>query len=272
MIAYLNGKFISNESAMVGIHDAGFLFGHGVYETLRTYNGKLKYIVDHFERLRNSASSLQIPVPINKTEFSVALEQMVQKNSAFKGDDLRIRITLTAGDMNFVANTKGQPTLLITAKSIQNLELKPIQMASYKVARTAPEVKSTSMIANILAQQYAHKQKADEALLISNDNYVREGSFCNIFAVRTGQLQTPAKNLLDGITRGIVLHIASKILAVKEQAIHLDDLLNADEVFITSSVRGVVPVAKIDDNTFKAPGTFTKKVRDLYNLKVFGKT
>ncbi len=270
MFIYLNGQYLDEESATTPISDAGFLFGHGVYETLRTYNGQLKYVHEHFERLKISARSLQIPMPIAKAELDTVLEDLVQKNCCFKGDDLRIRITLTAGSANFVVNKAGQPTILITAKAIKNDELKPLTMVSYKIARTAPEIKSTSMIANILAQQYAHKKGADEALLVGTDNYTREGSFCNIFAVKSGKLITPAKYILGGITRSIVLHVASNLMPTDEREVSLSEFFGADEMFITSTVRGVVPVAILDEHVFKVPGTFTKKIQDLYKLKTFG--
>lgn len=271
MILYLNGNYISDSLAELGIHDAGFLYGHGVYETLRTYDGKLKYVAEHFERLTNSARIMQIPLPLKKPELSYALEQLVQRNSGYIGDDLRFRITLTAGTANFVTNTDGEPTLLITAKPVNNLEPKPLTMVSYKITRIAPEVKSTSMIANILAQKYAQKHSADEALLVTDDGYISEGSFCNIFVVKSGQLYTPANNILGGITRDIILRIAKDILPVQTRLVSLEETLKADEAFITSSVRGVVPVSKLDTSILSLPGEFTTKIQKLYKLKVFGR-
>lgn len=270
MIVYLNGTYIPEESAHIGIHDAGFLYGHGAYETLRTYNGNVKYFNEHFARLSASAKALGIPLKQNQEELENALVQLVAKNTPHTGDDLRMRITLSAGNANFVKHRSGTSTMLMSVGSIADSTHPSIKLVTFSGERSAAHIKSTSMITNILAQKYAREHEADEALLVDHSGHITEGSFCNIFIVKSGVLYTPPNNILEGITRRIVLKAARDILPVKEQVISLDEALKADEAFITSTVRGVVPVKEIDDKRFDEPGTFTNAIRGAYTKIVFG--
>ncbi len=134
MIVFFNGEFVPEEEAVVSVNDAGFLYGHGIYETLRTFNGELKFVDEHLERLEGSAADFGLKVPYSKVEIKEALEGLVKKN--FIEKDLRIRITLTAGEGSFYTGEEGAPTFLITTREISDEKMEPVFVVTLEIERT----------------------------------------------------------------------------------------------------------------------------------------
>jgi branched-chain amino acid aminotransferase len=241
MYVCLNGKFVDHKKALIPTSDHGFLYGDAVYETLRTRNGELWLFEQHMKRLKKSAKAVGIKVP--SLDFEELIEELIKKN---KLKEARVRITLSRGSNNFEFNSCKKPLLLIEAKPLKlppkEVIEKGVSVISYQIERTKPKIKSTSMLPAVLAQREAKKKNAYEALLVNNEGYVTECSYSNIFIVKNNKLKTPKKDILEGTVRNyIIAHYKTK-----RKKLTLRNVKKADEVFITSTIKGVVPVVKID--------------------------
>ncbi|MBT6069351.1 hypothetical protein HOG48_06405 [Candidatus Peregrinibacteria bacterium] len=265
MIVFLNGKFVSENDAVVGVNDAGFLYGHGVYETLRAFDGKLKFLDEHLDRLNESAAAFGLEVPYSKNEIKGFLEELVGKNLEER-KDLRIRITLTAGEGSFYTGESGQPTFLITTRIIYEENVDPVSVATLEIERTYPQIKSTSMISNILAKNHARSQGAFESIMIDRRGRATEGTFTNLFIVKNGVLKTPGQWMLSGITRKMILELAPEIMPVEECDIFREELYDADEILLTNSVKGIVSVREVDGRVVGdgEMGKFTQRIQKKY--------
>lgn len=264
MFVCLNGKFLKASRAMVSVFDHGFLYGDGVYETLRTYDGKVWQMDAHLVRLEKSAALLSLRLPVAKNKIAQWVRELVARNG-FK--ESRIRITLTRGvnDFDFVSCKK--PTLLILA---EKLVLQPaevyrngVKVVSVGMFRVLPEAKSISLLPFILARQKMASARAYEALFVDEKKMVREGTITNVFMVKDGALYTPRKNILMGTTRDVILKLSVKRWGkVREQDFSLRELYGADEVFITNAPRGIIPVRQIDGHIIGSgkPGPLTAKI------------
>jgi len=247
MYIILNKKLIQQKKAMISVMDHGFKYADAIYETLRTINGKPWLLPEHLKRLRSSAKTLGIKVPLTNKEFAQQIARLLKKNNH---KESRIRITLTRGQNSFDFNSCKKPTLLIEATKLPKppSTAKGIATITYKIERIAPELKSTNMLSSILARREAHKKKAFEALLVDRNNNITEGAFSNIFVVKNGQLITPKEGILEGTTRNFII---KKYPKTKQANIPLAKIYSYDEIFITSSTNGVVPVVKVDGRPIK---------------------
>ncbi len=244
----LNGKFVKEENAKVSVFDNGFLYGDGVYDTLRTYGGKVFGIERHVERLERSAKRMKIKLPFKKKEIGEMVLKLVDKN---KFKESRIRITVTRGVGSKGFSECKNPTLLI-----QSVELKPelksvyekgVDVITVKLERMAPEAKTTSLLPMILAHQEMDRLDVFEAFYVDCRDFVTEGTITNLFIIKNGVLITPKKNVLEGMTRLIILKLAGDCdLKVAERNVKRCALYEADEVFITNAPRKIIPVKKID--------------------------
>lgn len=237
MYVFLNGKFIKKTQAKISAFDAGFLYGDGIYETMRFSNGKTEDLELHFKRLCLSAEILIGRLQFKKVQFANWIKKLVSKN---KLKEARIRVTVS-----------GSKTILIVAEKLKKESAKVykegVKAVTYQIERVLPEIKITNLAPQMIARNYMKKKNAYEVLLVDRDSYVREGSVTNVFIVKNGILMTPEKRILKGIIRGRILEIAKKIrIPVKLCDIPVDELMKADEVFITNSIKGVVPVVQVD--------------------------
>ena len=269
MIVFLNGKFIDEKDASVSIRDGGFLTGHAVYETLRTFNGHLKFLNKHMDRLFISADAMGLHMPYSKKEIVKFTSELVEKRYKEIGPrkvDLRIRFELTSGVDDIRVREIKSYTFLITAYELPRKMKKSVKVVTFNIERTRPEIKSTSMIANILCKKYAQGNNAYESIMIDHNGFVTEGAFTNIFIVKDGILKTPKENMLYGITREEIIRLAYGILPIKECNIKKEELYDADEIFLTSSVVDVIPVTHVDTKIIGAGvcGKYTKKVQKIY--------
>ena len=264
MIVFLNGKFVESKKAKISIFDHGFLYGDGIYETLRTKNGKIWQLKEHLKRLQNSAKLLKLTLPFPLNKIGKLIEETIHRNHF---PESRIRVTVTRGINNFDFTTCQKPTLCIQVHPLkpqpQKIYDAGVKIITLQLERVLPEAKTISLLPFIVGQQKIAEKKAYEAVFINPQGYVLEGTVTNIFIVKNNILITTKNNILEGTTRKLILKIAQKNgLKTKITDFKLPTLYNADEVFITNAPRGIIPVIQVDKKKIGngKPGTVTNKL------------
>ena len=262
MYVVLNGKFVEEKRAMVPVTDHGFLFGDGIYETLRTYGGKVWQIDEHLKRLAVSAALLKIGLPWGREKIASWVNGLVKRSGFMES---RIRITVTRGSNGMVFTDSKKPTILIQAA-----ELKPQASAIYKngvpvitlkMKRILPEAKTISLLPMVVAWQKIAEKRVFEAIYVDEKNRVLEGTVTNVYIVKRGIVYTPAKGVLPGTTLMALKKAAARVgIKVLRRDFTVGVLRNADEVFITNAPRGIVPVCGVDGIKIGRPGAITKKL------------
>ena len=257
MKIYLNGKFVNKEEATVSVFDHGLLYGDGIFEGIRAYNGRVFKLVEHIDRLYYSAKAIALNIPISKEEMIKATAETCKINNL---SDAYIRLVVTrgVGDLGLNPNNCTVPQIIIIASSIK---LYPEQyytegMSLITVPTTRnhhnainPAIKSLNYLNNILAKIEAHNAGAEEAIMLNSQGYVAECTGDNIFIIKGNTLITPplSAGALYGITRGTVIDIAKEIgMDIQEPDLTRYDVYNADECFITGSAAELVPIVKVD--------------------------
>lgn len=233
----------------ISMNDGGFLIGHGVYEVLRTFNGKLRFVDEHLDRLFASAKDMGLPFPYSKKELIVFTEELVQRRYeeiGSKGVGLRIRYQITSGLDSIRYGKIKDFTFIITAFEIDEFSMKSVEVVTLDIERVCPKVKTTAMITNILCKKFAYENGVYESLMINHKGFVTEGTFSNIFIVKDRVLKTPKEDILEGITRGEILKLAKDFMSVEECEVSKNELFSADEIFLSSSTVGVLPVTHVD--------------------------
>lgn len=243
MHVVLNGKFKEQKKAVISVTDNGFLYGDAIYETMRTKDGDVWLFGKHIKRLKKSAKAVGMKVPYATKEIRRMIEALIKKN---KLKEARIRITLSRGSNGIDFGPAKRPTFLVQAEPIvlpsENLYKNGISVVTYPIERPMPKVKSTSMLPTIAAYRYALKKNAFEAVLVDHRGRISECSMSNIFFVRKGKLITPKKYVLEGTVRNLIIKKGrAKRTMIKER-----DLSKMDECFITSTIKGILPVTKIN--------------------------
>jgi branched-chain amino acid aminotransferase len=253
---YINGRFWKKSEAKVSVFDHGLLYGDGIFETLRAYEGRILFLSRHISRLFASASAIFLQIGRSPDDIREILYQTLAQNHL---TDAYIRLSVTRGEGEIGLNPVlcPLPTTIIQAKPFaghpQEIYQRGIRASLVQVRRNAPQttgpsIKSLNFLNNILAMQEALRAGAQEAVMSSTDGWVSEGSVSNIFWVRNGVLKTPdlRVGLLAGVTREAVLEIAvQQGLEVDEGYFLPDDLLGADEVFVTNTTYEVMPVTSL---------------------------
>jgi branched-chain amino acid aminotransferase len=278
MWIYLNNCFVSEKKALVSVFDQGFLYGDGLFETLRSYNGKIFLLAEHIRRLQKAAKYLAIVIP--KSE---KLEQLLYETLSRNGlRDAMIRLTITSGTRKWQEqNGESIPTLVIFARHFEGypekLYKKGVDCCIASIRRNAksaqdPGIKSISFLNNVLAKREATALSAQEAILLNPEGFLAEGSVSNLFWIRAGKLYTPAKSvgILQGVTRNLVLKLAKKErVPVTEGFYRKRVLYNADEAFLTNTGFEVMPLTQVDKMKIGTgrPGPITTRIRQ--RLQVF---
>lgn len=262
----MNGKIVAEKNAKIPVTDHGFLYGDGVYETLRTFNGKVWQVGEHLKRLRGSARLIGLSVPWKDAEMKRWLARVIKKNG-FK--ESRIRITVTRGSNHFDFEVARKPTLLIqVAKLVPEkigVKKEGVKVVTVGFERVLADSKSVSLLPMVLAIREANKQNAYEGLFMDSKGNVLEGSRTNIFIVKNGVLITPKDNILSGTTRSFIMKLAKKNgIKVVEKAVSLKEMMVADEVFITNAPKGIIPVRQVDGRKIGGPGKVTLTLMDHY--------
>jgi len=256
MIIYLDGAFVPESEAKVSVFDHGLLYGDGVFEGIRAYDGRVFRLDEHIDRLYDSAKTIDMKVPITKEEFKEALLEVLRKNN-LRDAYIRPVVTRGKGDLGLDPRKCPKPTIFIIATSwgamYGDLYEKGLTAVSVSVRRNPaealpPNVKSLNYLNNILAKIEANYKGGDEAIFFDTHGYVAEGSGDNIFVVKDGVIATPhTLNNLRGVTRKVALEVAASLgIAVEERNLGYFDLYTADEIFVTGTAAEVAPITKID--------------------------
>ena len=259
--------------AQISVLDRGFLFGDGVYEVIPAYGGRLLRLDLHLQRLQASLDGIRLTNPLSNAQWTQMLNELIQKNS---GDDQSIYVQITRGvaelrDHAFPSQVQHTVFCMsnpLLAVSRQVLEQGVAAITLDDIRWHACNIKSTALLANVLARQQAVDAQATEAILLRN-GYVTEGAASNIFVVLQGIIVTPPKGplLLPGITRDLILELAwkNKMVAL-EQDISEAEMRNADEIWITSSTREIAPVVLLDGKIVGSgeAGVVWQQMIDLY--------
>ncbi|MCA9373561.1 aminotransferase class IV [Candidatus Peregrinibacteria bacterium] len=263
MFVCIDGILIQAREAKISVFDHGFLYGDGVYETLRTYGSKVFQLQEHMKRLESSVRTLGMTDVFDPTKIEQWIEKTVKKNG-FK--ESRIRVQVTRGQNGFAFGKAEKMVVVIVVERLKELDesfyKKGVDVMTVDWARCLPMVKSTSLLPMTVARQAADKADCFEAIFVEN-GWVKEGSISNLFMVKNGVLMTPKKGVLAGITRGLIVKLARKLgVKVKEGDFTKRKLYNADEVFITSTVKGMIPVKRVDSRKIGngRPGSITKNL------------
>lgn len=250
---FLNDKLVEVEQAHVSIRDSGLLYGAGLFETMRSHNGIVFRLEDHLDRLLTSAEALSINHAFDRESLRKATYEVLAANELA---DARLRLTLTNGP---IAETieQASPTLLITATHLQRYPAEYYQtgvmvvLCPYRQNTTEPICghKTTNYYPRLLALTLARQKGAAEALWFTTDNRLAEGCISNVFLVKDGGLYTPslATPVLAGIARRAVCRFAGdESIELIEKDLHISDVLEADEIFLTNVVMEVLPVVRVE--------------------------
>jgi branched-chain amino acid aminotransferase len=275
---HVGGRVVPGPEAQVSVFDRGFLYGDSVYETLATVNGRLFALAEHLDRLERSASRIGLPLP-ERAHIQAAITATVgQAGNA----ESRVRVIVTRGEggIDLDPASAGKPSLVVIAGPrngpTADMYARGVAVQIVSVTRNHPgaidpAVKSGNYLNNVLALGEARRRSgAHEAILCAASGSVAEGASSNVFTVVDGQLRTPALSvgILDGITRTKVLELCrtAGLPAREVEFLSPDELRGADEVFLTSAVRAVLPVTRVDDRPIGdgTPGPITRRLMALF--------
>jgi len=272
-IVYLNGRYLPIEEATVPVMDRGFLFGDGVYEVMPVFGENMLRLDEHLLRLQNSLNRISLPNPHSNDEWQAMFEQLLEHNS---GEDRAIYLQITRGvyekrDLSIKPDyppTVFAMVLHITPPAIDVVSAGISVITVDDFRWNACDIKSTSLVANVMLRQLATEAGAADAILIK-DCMVTEGTASNVFIVKDEVLITPpkGKQLLPGITRDLVVEIAqNNAILVEQRTIKEVELYTADEIWMTSSTREIAPVISMNGNpvTSGVAGNMWKRVMGLY--------
>lgn len=248
-----SGRVVDPAEATVSVFDRGFLYGDSVYETLRTTGPRVLALGRHLERLHRSAAGIGLIIPYGDDQVRAAIGETLGA-AANEASRIRVVVTRGTGPIAIDTRTSTTPLLVVFVEALQLPSLEHYERgisAAIVDPRTVanPGLKTGNYLPNILALRQAIERAGDDAIMCNRDGFVTEAATSNVFVVRSGALSTPslASGLLAGITRSIVFELASRLeLVVRERAISPEELATADELFLTSSVRGIMPVTQLD--------------------------
>jgi branched-chain amino acid aminotransferase len=277
MYIFLNDRMVPESDANVSVYDHGFLYGDGIYETMRAYKGIVFMIGRHIERLRRSASLIRLRLPEGRF-----IEDAVHRTLAANGlSEAYVRITVSRGKgpIGLDPDLCEEPTFVVIAERFREYPpacyekgVKIVFAQTRRNLRDAidPRIKSLNFLNNILAKIEAKEKGADEAVMLNSRGFLTEGTVCNIFFVSDGIILTPSVDagILDGITREIVIGLAKKSgVEVKEGMFRPSQLLRSEEVFYTNTTAEVMPVGIAEGVAFEV-GETTRALRTMYGEEV----
>ena len=279
-IVYLNGSLVPRSQACLSVFDHGFLYGAGLFETVRAYNGKMPFLERHLSRLLTASRVLGLAGSLDKLELEKACMDTLEANNL---EDARLRLTVSRGEAGPFSGSVQKATLLVTAIHYSPPPADKYEkgfkagVASFEQFSRSPlaELKSTSYLSNVLARMEAEAAGLDEALFLNERGHITEGTTSNIFFINSSSgLVTPAVEggLLAGVTRQVVLEIAGSLgIDAVETEVRLADLKGFTEAFLTSSMMELMPLVEVRDSDGRVvtigsgkPGPVTKRLMAAY--------
>ncbi len=255
---YLNNRLVPKTKARISVFDHGFLYGDGVYETLRAYNGTVFKLDEHIERLFRSAGMIGLKLPKTHKGIKNAVYKTLKENR-HKDAYIRISVSRGTGPLGLDPELCAKPTFVIMSNAFKGHPAKNyrqgVKIAIVDIKRNFkgalnPKIKSLNFLNNILAKIEAKNRGVHEAIMLNYEGYIAEGTITNVFFVKNRILHTPALDvgILDGITRRIILDCAKELrIKIKEGKFKRDDIYRAQEVFISNTTMEVMPVSEVDN-------------------------
>jgi branched-chain amino acid aminotransferase len=271
----VNGNISAEHEAVISVFDHGFLYGEGIYETMRTYHGRLFLYDRHMRRLRNSARIIELAIPFTDGELAAQIRDTIAATT-LDGKETYVRVLVTRGigELTYDLKATPKPTWIIIVKPLP--ELAPaiyeqgVKVVLVDIVRNHPQsvnpmIKSNNLMNLALAAQQAFKRGGFEPVMRNYRGELTECATANLFIVKHGAALAPPleSGLLPGITREFIVELGRDIgIDVREQVLHDDDLFNADEAFLTSTTREVLPIVIVDEHTIAngKPGPITAKL------------
>jgi len=281
MLVYLNGRFVAKEQAQVSVFDHGFLYGDGIYETMRAYGGKLFLLKKHLARLKHSADAISLKLPMRLDKIGDALNEALSINQLQEAY-VRLHLSRGPGEIGLDPALCVAPTMVIVAKPFhdypaayyaQGVSVAVVTTRRNHPLALPPSVKGTNFLNNILAKIEAIQAGAYEGIMLNWEGYVAEGTISNVFMVKKGVLYTPHLDtgILEGVTRDLVLRLAKrKKIPVREVMLRPKDLMASNECFITNTTMEIMPVTTIDKKKIGKgiPGPVTAALHHAYQKEV----
>jgi branched-chain amino acid aminotransferase len=278
---YVNGNVTPADQAVIPVYDHGFVYGEGIYETLRTYN-KVPFLYDrHIRRLRQSAQYLDLPLRFDERTLLDWIQETMSAAGPLHEAYIRVLVTRGVGELTYDITATPAPSIVIIVKPNEEpparIFREGIKLCLVDILRNHPQsvnpiIKSNNLLNNALAMQAAYRRGGEEALMCNYRGELSECSQSNFFMVRDGVVLTPksAAGLLEGVTRAFIFEVGRDLgIEVRDETLYPKDLESADEVFITSTTREMSPVTRIDDRIVGAgtPGQITMALLDRYRRK-----
>lgn len=273
---WMDGRIVPVSEARVSVFDHGLLYGDGVFEGIRIYNGKIFKEQEHIERLYDSAKAVRLTVPLTPRQVSDAMYEAMKANGIDGDGYIRLVVTRGVGSLGISIAHTACPTVFVIADKIalyppevyeRGLHCVVSSIARNHPNTTSPRVKSLNYLNNVMAKADARDAGADEAIMLSTDGFVCECTGDNIFLVRRGELLTPptSMGILAGVTRDLVMELArARGIRVREMLLIRHDLYVADECFGTGTAAEIVPITRIDGRPVGdgLPGPVTKQLTE----------
>ncbi|HMD34709.1 MAG TPA: aminotransferase class IV [Vicinamibacterales bacterium] len=271
----VNGRVFDQEHASISVFDHGFLYGEGIYETLRTYNGRSFLFDRHMRRLRNSAGMMALGVPLSDHEIDARFGETVRAAGLGLAPDreayIRILVTRGIGELTYDPAACPQPSVVVIVKKHvdppkdvfdKGVRVSLVDIVRNHPATVNPRIKSNNLLNNALAMQEAFRRGGYEGVMRNYRGELAECTQSNLFIVKNGAALTPPidAGLLPGITREYLFEVGGELgIPVREQVLRDDDLFGADEAFLTSTTREAVPIVQVDDHRIGkgVPGPIT---------------
>jgi len=284
-MVYLNGSLVPRAEAKISVFDHAFLYGYGLYETMRAYNGEIFLLERHIKRMRDAAETIGLDQKLAGIDLAKACQDTLAANGL---KESRVRMTVSNGEAEATpwTDSGGAPNLVVTARPYTPFSTAKydegfkVGIASERRCRQSvvATLKSVNHLASVMARKEAAALGLDEALLLNDDGYIAEGGGCNVFFVEAGALMTPPldSSILPGVTREAVIEIAAETgLKVKEIDIKPGDLKKFDEAFVTNAMIEIMPATAFRDaggQMWKIgsgkPGEITRRLMKAYREKV----
>jgi len=277
MLVNINGEISSVEEARISPLDRGYLYGDGIFETMRSYGDKIFKLSEHLERLFASAKAILLEIPWSKEELKNEINRTLVANDLQK-DSAYIRLSISRGESEVGISPMGanNPTLMIITKPLtppdpklhsEGWEVITVPTRRNHSETVSPRIKSCNFLNNILAKAEAKMSNADDGIMLNQQGFITEGTVSNIFMVKDGYLRTPptSAGLLAGVTRQTVIDLARDLnFEVQEDNLTRYDLYTADEVFATVTSVEIIPIVKVDNRMIGEgkPGSITEKLFD----------
>jgi len=281
MYIYLNGQFVDEKHATVSVFDRGFLYGDGVFETMRAYQGRIAWLEQHLDRLFQSAEMIYLHIRHSKQDFTAVLQELIDRNTL---DNALIRITLTRGitSPGLDPEPDSHHTTVITTRPYlpypaihyaDGVSVVIVTVRRNLIDAVSPRIKSLNFLNSILAKAEATQKGAVDGIMLNQDNYLTEATTSNLFLVRHGELFTPAVTcgILAGITRNVVVELAeANGTSCHQQPLTVEELYSAEECFLTNTSMELMPVTQVDDRMIGngRPGPVTNQLHDEFQLYV----